>query len=116
MHVLYMECLLPENLTSDQEDRLRYLRAKTSAAPGFIWATHSVHEGTRYGVYVFAAVEDARLYRAFLEQQLQIIGLGEVTFKHTDIREGLQPFVEAGLLFSPATTSRLRQLVARQAA
>ncbi|VAW72956.1 hypothetical protein MNBD_GAMMA13-26, partial [hydrothermal vent metagenome] len=25
MHVLYMECLLPENLTSDQEDRLRYL-------------------------------------------------------------------------------------------
>lgn len=116
MHVLYMECLLPEDITSRQEDRLSYLGARTSAAPGFIWATRSMHDGRRCGVYVFETVEDARLYRAFLEQQLQIIGLHEVNFKYTDIRNSLQTFVEAGLLFSPATTPRLRQLVARQAA
>ncbi len=116
MHVLYMECLLSESLTTNQEDRLRYLEARTSTAPGFIWATRSLHEGARCGVYVFETVEDARAYRAFLEQQLQNIGLCEVSFKYTDIRESLQPFIEAGLLFSPATTPRLRQLVARRAA
>ncbi len=116
MHVLYMECLLPEKLTSNQQDRLRYLGTRTSAAPGFIWATHSIHGGARCDIYVFETVEDAQRHQAFLEQQLQAIELREVTFRYTGVRNSFQPLIEAGLLFSPATTPQLRQLVAQQVA